>query len=81
MAKLCDLCHNEDGRREKAIIRRPKTGQIICKSCFFLVFEEEIHRTIIDNKLFSKGDKVAIAVSGGKGKTDFKGRSSVGLSQ
>ncbi|KAF9996535.1 nucleotidyltransferase, partial [Entomortierella chlamydospora] len=37
--------------------------------CFFHVFETEIHNTIIDNKLFNKGDRVAIGASGGKDST------------
>lgn len=44
-----------------------QTGKKICKSCFFQVFEDEIHHTIVTNKLFSKGDRIAVAASGGKG--------------
>ncbi|CAJ0746614.1 12328_t:CDS:2, partial [Entrophospora sp. SA101] len=54
---------------EKAIVKRPKTGQQACKECFYYVFETEVHNTITDNKLFKKGDKVAIAASGGKDST------------
>jgi cytoplasmic tRNA 2-thiolation protein 1 len=64
MVKYCSICI-----KEKAIIKRPKTGQMICKQCFFNVFENEIHETIIKNNLFKKGDKVAIAASGGKDST------------
>ena len=60
--KTCQLCHEN-----RAILKRPKTGQQICKTCFFQVMEEEIHMTIIDSRLFKRGDKVAIAASGGKG--------------
>jgi hypothetical protein len=42
-------------------------GASICKSCFFEQLEEEVHQTIINNKLFTKGQKVAIGASGGKG--------------
>ena len=35
------------------------------------MFETEIHNTIIDNALFKRGDKVAIAASGGKGEFCF----------
>ena len=41
----------------------------MCKDCFYHAFEEEIHKTIIDAKLFTRGDKVAVGASGGKGKT------------
>lgn len=60
--RTCALC--QDAR---AIIKRPKTGQQICKECFFYVFETEVHNTIIDSQLFKPGDRVAIGASGGKG--------------
>ena len=59
---VCELCATR-----RATIRRPKTAQSVCRECFFEVFEMEVHRTIVDNKLFKRGDKVAIAASGGKG--------------
>ena len=62
--KICETCHIS-----KAFILRPKTRKAICKACFFSVFEEEIHFTILTNKLFKPGDKVAIGVSGGKDST------------
>jgi cytoplasmic tRNA 2-thiolation protein 1 len=61
--KQCALCHVQ-----RAMLKRPKTGQQICRDCFFLVFETEVHRTILDAQLFKRGDKVAIGASGGKGK-------------
>lgn len=60
--KSCALCQNA-----KAILRRPKTGQQICKECFFRVFETEVHNTITEARLFKPGDRVAIGASGGKG--------------
>ncbi|KAG0380851.1 cytosolic thiouridylase subunit Ctu1 [Mortierella sp. AD032] len=60
----CNLCQTV-----RAILKRPKTGQQLCKECFFHVFETEIHNTIVDNKLFNKGDRVAIGASGGKDST------------
>lgn len=62
--KICELC-----RKDRAVIKRPKTLQQICKGCFFYVFEEEIHRTITTNRLFKRGDRVAIGASGGKDST------------
>jgi len=64
MVRVCICCN-----KEKAILRRPKTGDQICKLCFFNVFEEEIHQTIVNNKLFKRGERVAIAASGGKDST------------
>ena len=60
--KLCALCI-----KSRAILKRPKTGQQICKECFFYVFETEVHNTIIQAQLFKPGDRVAIGASGGKG--------------
>ena len=65
-SKTCALCHSA-----RAILRRPKTGQQICKQCFFDVFEVEVHNTITTAGLFKRGDKVAIGASGGKGEARF----------
>lgn len=61
---LCVLC---DCR--KAVLKRPKTLQPICKPCFYNVFETEIHNTIIESNLFYPGERVAIGASGGKDST------------
>lgn len=50
-------------------LQRPKTGDALCKACFFAAFEAEIHHTIISSKLFRRGEKVAVAASGGKDST------------
>lgn len=50
-------------------LQRPKTGDALCKECFFHAFEAEIHFTITKAELFNKGDSVAIAASGGKDST------------
>jgi cytoplasmic tRNA 2-thiolation protein 1 len=63
MVKLCVLCS-----KNRAVLKRPKTAQQICQDCFYYVFETEIHNTIIDSKLFNRGDRIAIGASGGKGK-------------
>lgn len=54
---------------ERAKVRRPKTGAAVCLACFFARFEAEIHETIIGERLFSRGDRVAIGASGGKDST------------
>ncbi|KAI8321652.1 cytoplasmic tRNA 2-thiolation protein 1 [Martensiomyces pterosporus] len=64
MPRQCEICQNS-----RAILRRPKTGQSICKECFFYVFETEVHNTVVDNKLFTRGDRVGIGASGGKDST------------
>ncbi|KAF2841824.1 ATP-binding domain-containing protein [Patellaria atrata CBS 101060] len=60
----CAICETN-----RALILRPKNHQKLCKTCFINVFETEIHNTIISNKLFSRGEKVAIGASGGKDST------------
>ena len=62
--KLCVICN-----AERAVLRRPKTAQQICRECFFYVFETEVHHTIVSNHLFKRGDRVAIGASGGKDST------------
>lgn len=61
---LCELCHSR-----KAVMRRPKNLQKLCKECFYHVFETEIHLTIVKEKIFYKGERVAIGASGGKDST------------
>ncbi|KAG5643264.1 nucleotidyltransferase [Asterophora parasitica] len=62
--RTCALCESA-----KAMLKRPKTGQQICRDCFFYVFETEVHNTIVQSKLFQPGDRVAIGASGGKDST------------
>ncbi|XP_046848778.1 cytoplasmic tRNA 2-thiolation protein 1-like isoform X2 [Xenia sp. Carnegie-2017] len=63
MPAFCTKC------RGRALLKRPKTGEAFCKECFYDVFESEIHKTIVTNKLFKKGELVAIGASGGKDST------------
>ncbi|CAA9994520.1 unnamed protein product [Nesidiocoris tenuis] len=60
-------CRSGCGRN--AILKRPKTGDSLCKECFFCAFETEVHHTITEGRLFKKGMTVAIAASGGKDST------------
>ncbi|KZT55330.1 cytoplasmic tRNA 2-thiolation protein 1 [Calocera cornea HHB12733] len=62
--RACALCQTA-----RPIVRRPKTGQQVCKDCFFHVFETEVHNTITSASLFKRGDRVAIGASGGKDST------------
>lgn len=54
---------------KSAVLKRPKTGDALCKQCFFWAFELEIHNTIETGQLFKPGQLVAIAASGGKDST------------
>lgn len=64
LSQLCELCHCR-----KAMIKRPKNLQKICKLCFYNVFETEIHNTIVNNNLFYPGERIAVGASGGKDST------------
>ncbi len=64
MPVLCAVCSTNN-----AALKRPKTGQVICKECFYAAFEDEVHRTIVTHKLFSPGERIAIGASGGKDST------------
>ncbi|KAG6478549.1 hypothetical protein ZIOFF_061992 [Zingiber officinale] len=63
-ARRCSICN-----QRQAALKRPKTLQQICKECFYIVFEDEIHKVIMDNNLFRPGERVAVAASGGKDST------------
>ncbi|XP_064628513.1 cytoplasmic tRNA 2-thiolation protein 1-like [Lineus longissimus] len=64
MPTKCNLCSTK-----YAILKRPKTGNTLCKECFFRAFEEEVHHTIKSANLFSPGESVAVGASGGKDST------------
>ncbi|KAK7942887.1 Adenine nucleotide alpha hydrolases-like protein [Apiospora aurea] len=61
---LCAVC-----KTERALIKRPKNHQKLCKGCFIEIFEDEVHHTILSSSLFYPGEKVAIGASGGKDST------------
>ena len=63
-SRLCAHCNTE-----RAKIQRAKTYERLCIACFIAVFELEAHQTIIANKLFYRGQRVAIGASGGKDST------------
>ncbi|KAK3001188.1 hypothetical protein RJ639_021893 [Escallonia herrerae] len=56
--RQCTICN-----QRRAALKRPKTLEQICRECFYGVFEEEIHRVIVDNQLFKPGERIAIGAS------------------
>lgn len=60
---MCDICGT------KAVLKRPRTGKLLCRECFFTSFENDVHETIVQNNLFKRGDRVACGASGGKDST------------
>lgn len=61
---MCDAC-----AETPAACMRPKTGARLCKPCFYRQFEDEVHATIIGTGMFQRGQRVAVAASGGKDST------------
>jgi len=62
--KMCENCGVAH-----ATLKRPRNGSLLCNPCFFRLFEDETHQTIIQDKLFQPGDVVACGASGGKDST------------
>ena len=57
----CSKCGNP-----KVIYKREQSGQLLCKDCFIESIEKKAIKTIKKEKLLDKGDKVLVALSGGK---------------
>ena len=57
----CSKCGNP-----KVIIKREQSGQLLCKDCFIESIEKKVIKTVRREKLLDKGDKVLVALSGGK---------------
>lgn len=57
----CSKCGNP-----KVIIKKDQSGQLLCKNCFIESIEKKAIKTIRKEKLLNKGDKVLVALSGGK---------------
>ena len=57
----CSKCGNPN-----VVINRKHSGQMLCKKCFIESFEKKAIKTIKKENLITKGDKVLVALSGGK---------------
>lgn len=57
----CDKCGNP-----RIIIKRKQSGQMLCQECFIKSIQEKVLKDIRRQKLIEKGDKVLVALSGGK---------------
>ena len=57
----CTKCGNPN-----VIIKKEQSGQYLCKECFIESIEKKVIKTIRKEKLLDKGDKVLVALSGGK---------------
>lgn len=57
----CSKCGNQ-----QIIIRRKRSGQSLCQECFIESINEKVLKDTRKYKLLDKGDKVLMALSGGK---------------
>ena len=57
----CSQCGNP-----KVIYKREQSGQLLCKDCFIESIEKKAIKTVRKERLLDKGDKVLVALSGGK---------------
>lgn len=48
------------------IIKKKQSGQNLCQECFIKSIDEKVLKTIRQHRLIDKGDKVLLALSGGK---------------
>lgn len=53
----------------RAIVLRSESRMKVCKDCFFLLFEEDVYKTISESKMFKKGQRIGVGISGGKDST------------
>src|SRR5512140_1401840 len=60
---ICSLC------REGAILSQPYFGRHLCQSHFIEDFEQRVAETIEKNGMVKEGERIAVAVSGGKDST------------
>lgn len=58
---ICDVC-----KRREAFYSRPYSGMRLCRKCFAESIEEKTRATIAKYRMFSRDDRIAVAVSGGK---------------
>ncbi len=70
MAKLkkgtrCTVCKSK-GENKKAVVFLPHHRLALCKDHFISWFEKRVEKTIKQFRMFSKKDRILVAVSGGK---------------
>jgi uncharacterized protein (TIGR00269 family) len=58
---LCSVC-----KRRPPAVMQAYAARELCEGCFIKHFEERVRRTISEFGMISRGDKIAIALSGGK---------------
>ena len=61
MSKQCSKC-----KKNNAIYLRQYSGELLCKKCFIKSVEYKAKKTLSKFSMIKHGDRVAVAVSGGK---------------
>lgn len=60
---ICSICP------ERAVIFQRYTGHYLCQEHFIQDFEGRVRRTVEENGMIARGERIAVAVSGGKDST------------
>jgi cytoplasmic tRNA 2-thiolation protein 1 len=68
-ASASGSCAGTCGGSGRVVVRRVGSGCRLCRACFLTSFENDVLATIRRYDMFQKGERVAIAVSGGKDST------------
>ncbi len=58
---LCSKC-----RKAKAVFSDRQSGLALCPACFAQLFEKKVWKANKDFQMLRRGDKIAVAISGGK---------------
>ncbi|MHA1372014.1 MAG: hypothetical protein ACTSWN_04205 [Promethearchaeota archaeon] len=59
--QTCDRC-----KKSRAVVYREHSGLKLCRNCFIKEVETKVRKTISRFKMLDRGDRIALAVSGGK---------------
>ncbi|KAI4292894.1 cytoplasmic tRNA 2-thiolation protein 1 [Pancytospora philotis] len=60
----CAVCNTN-----RAVVLRSRDRAKVCKECFYELFENEIHELVVAERLFPRGTRVGVGISGGKDST------------
>jgi len=61
----CTVCKSK-GKREKAVVYLPHHRLTLCREHFVEWFERRVEKTVKEFKMFTRKDRILVAVSGGK---------------
>jgi len=61
---LCERCLTKN-----AVVKRYNTNIFLCSECFCFSVEEDVYHFCVEKHLFTPGEHIAVAISGGKDST------------